>query len=133
MDNRLTYHIVDHIDCVFEEAGNQFSALRKISWGDSDKSYLEVRRWRNQADGTEFPAKGMTFLTEEGPGELANQIMKLGLGNTKQYLETLSEREDFRKSLNTVLGKEDENYDESAGELSDNFFDPNELLDIVNS
>ena len=38
--NNFKYSIVDNIDYTIEEQGNQFTALRKIKWGDSDKEYL---------------------------------------------------------------------------------------------
>lgn len=124
------YRIVEHIDFVFEEQGNQFNALRKVAWGDSgdEKAKLEVRRWRNNPDGTEMAAKGMTFLTEEGPNELTNCLLRLGYGNTKEVICIIKDRSDFRKSINSSLGKEDELYDESFGTLEDGYFDPKELL-----
>ena len=124
------YHICDNIDFVFEERGNQFSALRKIKWGSSDKAYLEVRRWNNTPDGGEMAGKGMTFLTEEGPHELVDVLTKLGYGNTKEILQNLQIREDFRKSLNTVLGSNDEFFDEQAGTLEDDYYDPKEILNM---
>lgn len=130
MAEPFPYRIVDHIDFVFEESGDQFNALRKVAWGDSpdEKAKLEVRRWRNNPNGTVMAAKGMTFLTEEGPSELINCLLKLDYGNTKEVLINIKDREDFRKSLNSVLGKDDDAYDESAGTLEDDFYDPKELL-----
>ena len=124
------YRIVDHVDFTFEEEGNQFNALRKIAWGDAgdEKARLEVRRWRNNPDGTEMAAKGMTFLTEDGPSELTNCLLKLGFGNTKEVLDIIRDRDDFRKSLNSCLGPYDDLYDASQGNLEDGFFDPKELL-----
>lgn len=122
------YSIIDNIDYTLEEQGNQFTALRKIRWGDSDKDYLEIRRWRNTPDGGEQAAKGCTFMTEEGPSELMNALIDLGYGNTKEVLTHLSSRPDFRKSLNSVLGKEDELFDESVGTLEDDFYDPKSLI-----
>jgi hypothetical protein len=124
------YRIVDHIDFIFEESNNMYSALRKVAWGDSpdDKAKLEVRRWQVRPDGQTAAAKGMTFLTEEGPSELTNCLLKLGYGHTKEVLSIIKDRDDFKKSLNSVLGKDDENYDESAGTLEDDYFDPKELL-----
>ncbi len=124
------YSIVDQIDYTIEEQGNQFTALRKIRWGDSDKEYLEIRRWRNTPDGGEQAAKGVTFMTEEGPGELALTLINLGYANTKQVLQNLSGREDFRRSLNSVLGKDDELFDESEGTIEDQYFDPKALLNL---
>ena len=124
------YRIVDNVDFTFEEEGNQFNALRKIAWGDAgdEKARLEVRRWRNNPDGTEMAAKGMTFLTEDGPSELTNCLLKLGFGNTKEVLDIIRDRDDFRKSLNSCLGPDDDLYDASQGNLEDGFFDPKELL-----
>ena len=124
------YRIVDHVDFTFEEEGNQFNALRKIAWGDAgdEKARLEVRRWRNNPDGTEMAAKGMTFLTEDGPNELTNCLLKLGFGNTREVLDIIRDRDDIRKSLNSCLGPDDDLYDESQGNLEDGFFDPKELL-----
>lgn len=130
MTESYKFRIVDHIDFVFEESKDQYNALRKVAWGDSpdEKAKLEVRRWRNNPDGTTMAAKGMTFLTEEGPSELTNCLLKLGYGNTKEVLSIIKDRDDFRKSLNSVLGKDDEAYDEDAGTLEDDFYDPKELL-----
>jgi hypothetical protein len=127
MDTPYEYNIHDHINFIIEEVGNQFTAFRKLSWGDSTPHY-ELRRWRNTADGGEMAAKGCTFLTEEGPSELANVLVRLGFGDTRELLTIMSEREDFRKSLNSVLGKDDPDYDESAGTLDDDYFDPKALL-----
>lgn len=127
-DDNYKYSIIDNINYIIEEQGNQFTALRKIRWGTSDKEYLELRRWRNTPDGKEQAAKGCTFLTEEGPSELVNSLIDLGYGNTKEVIKKLSDRENFRQSLNSVLGKDDELYDEESGTLEDNYYDPNELL-----
>jgi hypothetical protein len=111
------YTIIDGINHVFEEKANQFGAFRKVQWGDSDKSYLEIRKWRNAADGSEQAAKGYTFMTEEGPSELTKILLSLGYANTREALEILNGREDFRKSLNSVLGT-----------LEDDYFDPKSFL-----
>lgn len=131
-DTSFKYSIVDKIDFTIEEQGNQFTALRKVQWGDSDKAYLELRRWRNTPEGGEMAAKGCTFLTEDGPSELVNTLVELGYGNTKEVLQKLKTREDFRRSLNSVLGKGDELFDEEVGTLEDDFFDPRELIKYGN-
>lgn len=122
------YAIMDNIDYTLEEQGNQFTALRKIRWGDSDKEYLELRRWRNTPDGGEQAAKGCTFMTDEGPANLINALIELGYGNTKEVLGKLSDRPDFRKSLNSLLGKDDELYDDNVGTLEDDYYDPKSLI-----
>ena len=123
----FSYTIIDGVDKVFEEKGNQFGAVRKIQWGDKGP-YLEVRKWRNTPDGGEQATKGYTFMTDEGPGELAKTLIDMGYGETKDVLDILKERYDFRKSLNSVLGKDDELFDEEAGTLEDDYFDPKEFL-----
>lgn len=128
MDNQFKYSIIEDIDYTFEEKGNQFGAVRKIQWGDSDKSYLEIRKWRNAPDGSEQAAKGYTFMTEEGPSELTKTLLNLGFGNTREVIDILNNRDDFRKSLNSVLGKEDELFDAEIGTLEDDYYDPKELL-----
>ena len=122
------YSIIDNIDYTIEEQGNQFTALRKVRWGDSDEEYLEIRRWRNTPDGGEQAAKGVTFMTEEGPSELINTLLDLGYGNTKEVIQHLSTRVDFRKSLNSVLGKDDELFDKNEGTLEDDYYDPKSLI-----
>lgn len=117
------------IDETFEEKGNQFGAVREVQWGNSDKTYLEVRKWRNAPDGSEQATKGYTFMTEEGPSELTKTLLSLGFGNTREVLGIINEREDFRKSLNSVLGKDDELFDESSGTLEEDFYDPKSLLE----
>jgi hypothetical protein len=122
------YTIIDGVDKIIEERGNEFTALRKIRWGDGEKDYLELRRWRNAPDGKEQCAKGCTFMTEEGPSELVNALVDLGYGDTREVLTHLSTREDFRKAVNSVLGKNDELYDESEGTLEDSYYDPKSFV-----
>lgn len=122
------YKIEDEIDYVFEEQGNQFNALRKVKWGDNGEARLELRRWRNAPDGSEVPAKGMTFLTEEGPHELVNTMTANGYGHTIDILKNLSTRADFKKCLNSVVGEDSEFYDKNVGKVEDEFFDPYKLL-----
>ena len=129
MASDFSYEIVDGFDYPFEENGDQFSAFRKIRWGEKDKSYLELRRWKNMPDGSEMSMKGMTFLTEDGPSELAELLVRLGYGNTRKIIDNIKERDDFRKSLNSVLSPDDEAYDESAGTLEDEFYDPKSLIE----
>ena len=125
---KITFDITG-IDEIIEEKENQFTALREVQWGDRP-SNLELRRSRNMPDGGEFPLKGVTFMTPEGPNTLAETLVNLGFGKTKDILSSLKDRDDFRRSLNTVLGKNDEFYDEKAGEVDDEYYDPSELMKL---
>ena len=124
-DKKIDYSIVDDFDHTIDESGNQFIALRKIRWGDRDKVNLDIRKYWMQADG-EVLGKGVSFLTDDGPHELTDVLVREGYGRTKNILRSLKEREDFQKSLNVVLGKESEFYDEEVGE--EEIYDPSCLL-----
>ena len=125
---KITFDITG-IDEIIEEKENQFTALREVKWGDRP-SNLELRRWRNMPDGGEFPLKGVTFMTPEGPNTLAETLVGFGFGNTKEILSNIKDKKKKKKSLNTVLGKSDEFYDESAGEVDDEYYDPSELMKL---
>lgn len=126
-DKKIEYTIVDDFDHTIDESGNQFIALRKIRWGDREKVSLDLRKYWMQAEG-EVLGKGVSFLTEDGPHELANVLVREGFGNTKDILKSLKNREDFQKSLNIVMGKESEFYDEEVGE--EEIYDPKSLFDV---
>lgn len=128
-NKKFSYTVDNNVDIIVEEQQNQFTALRAVRWGDREPT-LEIRRWRNQPDGSEFPLKGCTFMTEDGPSTLTEALASLGYGKTINILNSIKDRRDFRKSLNSVLGKEDEYYDESAGEADDEYYDPSKLLEI---
>lgn len=125
-DKKIEYTIVDDFDHTIDESGNQFIALRKIRWGDREKVSLDIRKYWMQAEG-EVLGKGVSFLTEEGPHELVDVMVREGFGNTKNIINSLKEREDFQKALNIALGKESEFYDEEVGE--EEIYDPSCLID----
>lgn len=116
-------YTVGSIDEVIEEKGSQFTAFREISFGeDTDKKYLECRRYMYNNEGKEQMLKGVTFLTPEGPQELAKAVIRNNFGTTEEYLETLKDsRSDFDVALNKVLGPEDKRFDPSLdmGEVYD--------------
>lgn len=122
------YHIHGDMDIIVDERGSQFISLRKVQWGrseplipDETKAKLELRRWNVNPEG-EVPSKGVTFLTENGPHNCAVEFVKSGFGDTKEILLALKDREDFRKSVETLY--DDSDMSDSNGE----FFDARELL-----
>ena len=121
----IKYTIHEDFNKVFDEKGNTFLAMRKISWGDSEKVNLDIRKWYTNAEGEETVGKGLSFLTEEGPDQLADMLLDIGYGNTEQCLRHLSDREDFKQSLNKVVGKESGLYDDT---VKDDYYDPMELI-----
>lgn len=127
----FSYRIIDNFDKIIDEKGNSFIALRKISWGESDDVKLDLRKYTTKADGSEQMLKGVSFITEEGPNELAKVLVEEGYGHTDDILSAVSTRPDFRQCLNKVLSPEDELYDDTVGEeffvpSTDNLFDYDE-------
>jgi hypothetical protein len=114
------------IDYTFDERGSSFLALRQIQWckegdePDESKSKLELRKWMVDKDGNEIANKGFSFLTDDGPHELAKILVQQGYGKTKDILTELVKREDFKNSVEN-FGKEE---DSGNGD----FFDIRELL-----
>lgn len=121
----IKYTIVDDYDYIIDEKGSSFIALRKIFWGDTDvldeidpsKVKLDIRKWHTDSStGEEKVGKGWSFLTEQGPHNLTKILVENGFGKTKDILNGIKDREDFRSSLNSVLGKDDDLYDPEAEE-----------------
>lgn len=131
MNNNFKYTIVDDYDKVFDDKGNTFLAMRKVQWGESDKIYLDLRKWYCNADGQETPGKGFSFLTEEGPHELAKVLVENGYGHTDDIIDSIKNRDDFMTSLVQCLNKEDvDNLDIELPEVDDgDYYDPSVIIE----
>lgn len=101
------------INRIIEERGSEFVALREIAWGvgndddidDSTKVKLDLRKYYVDKEGNEKMSKGVSFMTEEGPHELAKILLEEGFGNTTQCLSQLARRRDFKEAIDTLNGK----------------------------
>lgn len=99
------------LDRVIEERGNQFIKLSMIAWAGADeevppeKIKLDLRKYTTDSDGNEKMLKGVSFMTEEGPHELAYVLLDEGYGHTDKCLEALKKREDFTEAVNSVYGE----------------------------
>lgn len=119
--------IFDDCDEVVDEKSNTFVALRLVQWcknddtPDKDKAKLELRKWRVK-DGEERADKGCSFLTPEGPGELAKVLIKKGYGETSDLLHELSHRKDFKDAVEHFNDKATDSDDSSE------FFDMRNIL-----
>lgn len=122
------YEIHDDYDKVFDEKGNTFLAMRKISWGENGTPRYDLRKWYTNADGDEVVGKGVSFLTEEGPNNLANILIENGFGNMDVILSHLKDRENFSQALNRAVGEDSEHFDD---DIEDDFYDPMELIDTI--
>lgn len=114
----FSYKIGD-VDEVIDSRGNSVILLRSIAWGDHEEK-LELRKWVIDIN-KEQALKGVSFLTDEGPHNLTNTLIKLGYGKTEEILKTLSERDDFKDAI--------KNYDKPQHlKKSGKYLDPKEIL-----
>lgn len=117
--NKSFTYTVGDIDDVVDSKSNSVILLRKLAWGEGAEK-LELRKWVIDIN-KETPLKGVTFLTEEGPHNLVTILLQNGFGRTKNVLEVLSIRDDFKSSLES-LGKP------TKSKLSNKYIDPKEIL-----
>lgn len=123
------YKVNPDFDFIFDEKGNTFLALRKITWNEGGKEKLDIRKYYNSSDGTETVGKGVSFITEEGPHELTRILVENDYGYTDEIINGIKNRKDFMTSLVKVLNEEDskelglENVDPN-----EEYFDPVESL-----
>lgn len=65
---------------IIEEKGNSYTQLAYERWNEDSDFKLALRKFYSSAKG-ETAGKGVTFMTEEGPSELINALLKEGYGN----------------------------------------------------
>lgn len=116
-DGPLTYKVGD-VDEVVDSRGNTVIMLRKVAWG-SGKEKLEIRKWFVDIN-KETAGRGVTFLTDEGPTNLINTMIKCGYGDTQQIIEAIKDREDFDDALMSIGRKK------PTGEASSKYYDAKE-------
>ena len=123
------YKVNPDFDFIFDEKGNTFLALRKISWGDNGKEKLDIRKYYNSSDGTETVGKGISFITDEGPHELTRILVENEFGYTDEIINGIKDRKDFMSSLVKVLNKEEiDNLELESVDPDEDYFDPVESL-----
>lgn len=118
----------DGVNEVIDEKGNMALMLREVAWGGRDY-HLELRKWIVDID-KEQPMKGCSFITEEGPHNLVDTMVKYGYGHTDTILKELSTRESFEEDLTKVIGKvKVQKAKESEVTITeDDYLDPKSLL-----
>lgn len=109
---------------IVDEVNNRFIAVREVAWYGKP-SKLEIRRWNVDSNGKEMPDKGFTFMTEDGPHNLAETLVREGYGDTKVLQEYLDNRspEDGRQPKHEDLPDED---DESSEE--EDYYDASMII-----
>ena len=125
------------IDEVFDEGvGNSFLAMRMLRWNENGTFKLDLRKWITNSEGEEIAGKGFSFITEDGPANLVNCLLKHGYGDTKKTLEGIQDREDFIPEVMNILTKKGITKIESPEDYSDeesSFYDPKDFISGLES
>ena len=119
-------------DYTIDEKGNTFIALRKIDWGNKGEYKLDLRKYYASESG-ETMAKGVSFLTEDGPHELTKVLVETGYGDDNELAEAIikdrpyiakriKEELDNNQFYANRIDKLESTYEE------DEFYDPEELI-----
>ena len=126
------------IDEVIDELpGNSFIALRKLRWSPTSEYRLDIRKWFTNSEGEEIAGKGVAFMTEEGPDNLIQALLKHGYGDTKKTLDGIKDRDDYIPQVCMTLIEKGYNLEDLAKtDLSDfqasvgggSFYDPKDLF-----
>lgn len=115
------------INRIVEEKGNQFIRFAQIAWAGEDeevepsKIKYDLRRYFTDADNVEKMGKGVTFLSDNGPTELANILVEEGFGETFKILGSIKNRDDFADAVHEVCG--------DKVTSTDGIFDLRDILD----
>ena len=128
-DGNLSYEVnPDGINEVIDEKGSMTLMLREVAW-NGRQSHLELRKWVVDVD-KEQPMRGVSFITEDGPHNLAEVLVQHKYGNTKNLLKQLSARDDFEEALIDVIGKKKvvAAKNTTAVVTEDDYYDPKTLI-----
>jgi hypothetical protein len=108
MAKEFKYEFVDRdtFDFLIDEKQNTYISLRKVKWGDSAEPRVDLRKYITTANG-ERMSKGVSFMTDEGPHELANVLVEQGYGDTRRILDALATRNNLKVVTKEV---DDEEY-----------------------
>ena len=126
-DSNLKCYIHKDYNVIFDEKGATNGVLRSVQWlkgedePDVSKAKLEIRKVYTNSEG-ERNGKGYSFSTDEGPGELLLGLIDAGFGNTKDILEHVAKRKDFKDAVKVISFGEPE--EDENGEM----FDMRDLL-----
>lgn len=124
--------IDDSVNEVIDEAnGNTFIALRKLRWFPQGSFKLDIRKWAVNKDGEEIPGKGVSFMTEEGPDNLIEALLKHGYGDTRKTINGIKDREDFPMAVKEAIqemGIDLDSVEVSTIDDIGSFYDPKSIL-----
>lgn len=109
----LKYHVFEDYNINFDEHMSTCGTVRKIQWvkdgnePDPDKAKIEIRKIKIDDTG-ETTLKGYSFSTEKGVHELAEGLVSAGFGDTKNIINGIKNREDFKDAVQSIYNGEDE-------------------------
>lgn len=133
-NDSINLEIDDSVNEVFDEApgSNSFLALRRLRWSETGNFKLDIRKWYTNSEGEEVAGKGVSFLTEDGPNNLINALMKHGYGDTRGIIDSISTRNDFLPNVKRVLNKMEvsslDDIETGEGSLEELYFDPKNIF-----
>lgn len=117
-------YTVGDIDEVVDSRNNTAIMLRKVAWGNGPEK-LEIRKWFLDIN-KETANKGVAFLTDDGPSNLINAMLKHGYGDTLQVLNSIKDRDDFDSALASIGKKNPTNKNIKS---VDDYFDSKTLTE----
>jgi hypothetical protein len=109
----LKYHVFEDYNINFDEHMSTCGTVRKIQWvkegtePDINKAKIEIRKIKIDETG-ETTLKGYSFSSPEGVHELAEGLVSAGFGDTKNILNGIKNREDFKDVVQSIYNGEDE-------------------------
>ena len=121
------------IDEVIDEVpGSSFLALRKLRWSENSSFKLDIRKWYTNAEGEEIAGKGVSFMTEEGPDNLIEALLRHNYGDTRKTLNGIKDRDDFLPAIKEIIIEKGIDLDSvevaSIDTLSGEFYDPKSII-----
>lgn len=125
--------IDDTVNEVIDEgSGNSFIALRKLRWTPTSNFRLDIRKWIVNSDGEEIAGKGVSFITDDGPANLIEVLLKHGYGDTRKTLNGLKDREDFALAIKEIVTENKIDLDSitipSIDSLDADYYDPKSII-----
>lgn len=133
MAKELQLELDPSVDEVIDEVpGNSFIALRKLRWTSTGSFKLDIRKWFTNGAGEEIAGKGVSFMTEEGPDNLVEALLKNGYGDTRKTLNGLKDREDFLPNVKQIIIEKGVNLDDvevpTLDSVDVSFYDPKTII-----
>ena len=106
--------------------------MRKLRWSENGKFKLDVRKWFTNSEGEEIAGKGVSFMTDDGPANLIEALLKNGYGDTRKTLNGIKDREDFAVRVKEVLKEKNINLEDveipTIDSIEESYYDPRSIL-----